>query len=214
MFELVFHCPWEPMSWRRSELCHSSAVTPAAFGWSCLIIPKTPAPARVIDLDPARNRTGDVWHVWVEGIRSRSTLCLPRGWPVQPSEGHRFNFNKLLLDPFATAISRLPPGILARLVDTIRRRRSKTWCLRSSTMPASCRNAYSRQRALSTGMKTATPASVVEDGHLRNACSWLHHSSQLRRGASRHVPRPDGKDPLSQRTGSDRRGTDACAGVQ
>jgi isoamylase len=25
-------------------------------------------PARVIDLDPACNRTGDVWHVWVEGI--------------------------------------------------------------------------------------------------------------------------------------------------
>ena len=24
------------------------------------------APARVIDLDPLRNRTGDVWHVWVE----------------------------------------------------------------------------------------------------------------------------------------------------
>ena len=26
--------------------------------------------------------------------------------PYQPREGHRFNFNKLLLDPFATAISR------------------------------------------------------------------------------------------------------------
>ncbi|MGD0837900.1 MAG: hypothetical protein ABSB49_14765 [Polyangia bacterium] len=25
-------------------------------------------PARVIALDPQRNRTGDVWHVWVEGI--------------------------------------------------------------------------------------------------------------------------------------------------
>ncbi|MGO9476208.1 MAG: hypothetical protein ACLPWS_22830, partial [Rhodomicrobium sp.] len=24
------------------------------------------APARVIDLDSARNRTGDVWHIWVE----------------------------------------------------------------------------------------------------------------------------------------------------
>ena len=28
--------------------------------------------------------------------------------PYQPKDGHRFNFNKLLLDPFATAISRLP----------------------------------------------------------------------------------------------------------
>jgi glycogen operon protein len=29
--------------------------------------------------------------------------------PYEPSKGHRFNFNRLLLDPFATAISRLPP---------------------------------------------------------------------------------------------------------
>jgi glycogen operon protein len=28
--------------------------------------------------------------------------------PYEPGEGHRFNFNKLLLDPFATAISHLP----------------------------------------------------------------------------------------------------------
>jgi isoamylase len=27
--------------------------------------PEDPAPARVIDLDPARHRTGDVWHVSV-----------------------------------------------------------------------------------------------------------------------------------------------------
>ena len=30
--------------------------------------PEDAAPARVIDLDSARNRTGDVWHVWVKGI--------------------------------------------------------------------------------------------------------------------------------------------------
>src|SRR5205809_3811690 len=28
------------------------------------------SPTRVIDLDPARHRTGDVWHVWVRGITS------------------------------------------------------------------------------------------------------------------------------------------------
>ena len=31
--------------------------------------PETATAARMIDIDPARNRTGDVWHVWVEGIR-------------------------------------------------------------------------------------------------------------------------------------------------
>ncbi len=66
------------------------------------------APARVIDLDPAYNRTGDVWHVWVEGIRHGQLYAYRVDGPYQPSEGHRFNFNKLLLDPFATAIAPLP----------------------------------------------------------------------------------------------------------
>ena len=63
---------------------------------------------RVIDLDPARNRTGDVWHVWVEGIRPGQLYAYRVDGPYQPTDGHRFNFNKLLLDPFATAISKLP----------------------------------------------------------------------------------------------------------
>jgi isoamylase len=64
--------------------------------------------AKVIDLDPARNRTGDVWHVWVNGIRPGQLYAYRVDGPYQPKDGHRFNFNKLLLDPFATAISRLP----------------------------------------------------------------------------------------------------------
>jgi isoamylase len=66
------------------------------------------APARIIDLDPARNRTGDVWHVWLKGIRSGQLYAYRMDGPYQPEQGHRFNFHKLLLDPFATAISLLP----------------------------------------------------------------------------------------------------------
>ena len=66
------------------------------------------APARIIDLDPARNRTGDVWHVWVAGIRSGQLYAYRMDGPYQPEQGYRFNFHKLLLDPFATAISLLP----------------------------------------------------------------------------------------------------------
>ena len=70
--------------------------------------PADAKPARVIDLDPARNRTGDIWHVWVEGIRAGQLYAYRVDGPYQPGEGHRFNFNKLLLDPFATAISPVP----------------------------------------------------------------------------------------------------------
>jgi isoamylase len=71
--------------------------------------PEDAAPVRVIDLDSASNRTGDVWHVWVEGIGSGQLYAYRMDGPYEPGEGHRFNFNRLLLDPFATAISRLPP---------------------------------------------------------------------------------------------------------
>src|SRR5208283_5539002 len=70
--------------------------------------PEDATAARVIDLDPARNRTGDVWHVWIEGIQPGQLYAYRVDGPYQPRDGHRFNFNKLLLDPFATAISQLP----------------------------------------------------------------------------------------------------------
>jgi isoamylase len=71
--------------------------------------PEDATPARAIDLDPARNRTGDVWHVWVGGIDPGQLYAYRVDGPYQPADGHRFNFNRLLLDPRATAISQLPP---------------------------------------------------------------------------------------------------------
>ncbi len=66
------------------------------------------APSRVIDLDPARNRTGDVWHVWVEGILSGQCYGYRVDGPYDPAQGHRFNFNRLLIDPFAAALAHPP----------------------------------------------------------------------------------------------------------
>jgi len=70
--------------------------------------PEDAKAAKVIDLDPARNRTGDVWHVWIEGIPPGQLYAYRVDGPYQPREGHRFNFNKLLIDPFALAITPLP----------------------------------------------------------------------------------------------------------
>ncbi len=70
--------------------------------------PEDAKPARLIDFDPARNRTGDVWHVWVANIHPGQLYAYRVDGPYEPDKGHRFNFNKLLLDPFATAITPLP----------------------------------------------------------------------------------------------------------
>ena len=67
--------------------------------------PQDRTPARSIALDSAHHRTGDVWHVWVEGILPGQLYGYRVGGPYQPEKGHRFNPNKLLLDPFATALT-------------------------------------------------------------------------------------------------------------
>lgn len=70
--------------------------------------PRDATAARVMDLDPVRHRTGNVWHVWIEGIRPGQLYGYRVDGPYQPKDGHRFNFNKLLLDPSATALSPWP----------------------------------------------------------------------------------------------------------
>lgn len=56
-------------------------------------------------LDGILNRTGDIWHIWVEGISEGTLYGYRIDGPYEPSEGLRFNKNKLLLDPYARAIS-------------------------------------------------------------------------------------------------------------
>jgi len=63
------------------------------------------APSRIIDLDPARHRTGDIWHVWLRGIPAGQLYGYRIEGPYQPEQGNRFNPHKLLLDPFARAIA-------------------------------------------------------------------------------------------------------------
>jgi isoamylase len=68
--------------------------------------PGDATPSRAFDLDPEHHRTGDVWHVWVRGVPRGQLYGYRVDGPYDPQNGHRFNVNKLLLDPFATAIAR------------------------------------------------------------------------------------------------------------
>ncbi|HEY7168874.1 MAG TPA: glycogen debranching protein GlgX [Candidatus Binatia bacterium] len=62
-------------------------------------------PVRSVILNAAQNKTGDIWHVWIEGIEPGQLYGLRVAGPYAPHEGHRFNPAKLLLDPYATAIA-------------------------------------------------------------------------------------------------------------
>jgi len=67
--------------------------------------PDDSSPTRIIDLDPTRHRTGDIWHIWVRGIPVGQLYGYRIEGPYRPEEGHRFNPHKLLLDPYARAIA-------------------------------------------------------------------------------------------------------------
>src|SRR5207248_8199889 len=49
-------------------------------------------PSQVIPLDPKANRTGDVWHVFVEGLPNRTLYNYRADGPYNPAaDGSRFN---------------------------------------------------------------------------------------------------------------------------
>lgn len=65
-------------------------------------------PSRTVIFDPVRNKTGDIWHVWLEDIQPGQLYAFRFTGPYDPHAGHRFNPDKLLIDPYATAIVSVP----------------------------------------------------------------------------------------------------------
>ncbi|HET7898504.1 MAG TPA: glycogen debranching enzyme GlgX, partial [Flavisolibacter sp.] len=52
-----------------------------------------------------KERTHHNWHVYIPGIKPGQLYGYRVYGPYEPQNGHRFNPNKLLIDPYAKAIS-------------------------------------------------------------------------------------------------------------
>src|SRR5690606_25871822 len=52
-----------------------------------------------------KEKTHQVWHIYLNGIKPGQRYGYRVHGPYLPQEGHRFNANKLLIDPYAKAIS-------------------------------------------------------------------------------------------------------------
>lgn len=61
-------------------------------------------PSQVFELDRQINKTGDIWHVCLEGAGPGLIYGYQVDGPHQPDKGHRFNGQKVLIDPYATAL--------------------------------------------------------------------------------------------------------------
>ncbi|WP_433900097.1 glycogen debranching protein GlgX [Sphingobacterium puteale] len=52
-----------------------------------------------------KEKTHQVWHIYLEGLKPGQRYGYRVHGPYEPQKGHRFNPNKLLIDPYAKAIS-------------------------------------------------------------------------------------------------------------
>src|SRR6478752_1924672 len=62
-------------------------------------------PARIVVLDPIRDRTGAYWHVHVAGLGHGQLYGYRVNGPWAPHDGLRFDATKVLLDPYGRAVA-------------------------------------------------------------------------------------------------------------
>lgn len=78
-------------------------------------------PYAQVEFSPSENRTGDIWHAFVPGIKPGSLYLFRVDGPFEPSKGHRFDVHQRLFDPYAKTITpvsvfyNLPPDYSAPL---------------------------------------------------------------------------------------------------
>ena len=110
MAELLFE-PGAPLSF-------GAVLTPDGVNFSiyskdassvelCLFNSETDVkPAQIIPLNPAINKTGNVWHIFIRGAKEGLLYLYKVDGPYEPTAGLRFNKNKYLFDPYAKAFSK------------------------------------------------------------------------------------------------------------
>jgi glycogen operon protein len=62
-------------------------------------------PIAEIPLDPSKHKTGDVWHIFVHGLKPDILYGYRVHGPFAPKLGHRFNARTVVLDPYAPMVS-------------------------------------------------------------------------------------------------------------
>jgi glycogen operon protein len=60
-----------------------------------------------VELNPKKNKTGDIWHCYIPGLKAGTCYLYRADGLYNPEKGYRYNFNKLLLDPYAKALTDL-----------------------------------------------------------------------------------------------------------
>ena len=62
-------------------------------------------PSHIVPLDPQLHRTYHYWHTFVAGLEPGQVYAYRAHGPFKPDRGHRFDAEKVLLDPYGLAIA-------------------------------------------------------------------------------------------------------------
>ena len=62
-------------------------------------------PAEIVDFDPDLNRWGDLWSLFVPGLKAGQLYHFQADGPFDPQHGQRFDSKARLLDPYAKALA-------------------------------------------------------------------------------------------------------------
>ena len=81
---------------------HASAITLILFESE-----KQDCPYTEIKLNDKTNRTGDIWHCFIPGLKANTCYLYRAEGPYLPEKGFRFNSHKTLIDPYAKALTDL-----------------------------------------------------------------------------------------------------------
>lgn len=63
-------------------------------------------PACEVEFNPVENKTGDIWHIFIEGLKAGTLYLYKVDGSYNPPAGKRFSFNKFLFDPYAKAFTK------------------------------------------------------------------------------------------------------------
>lgn len=77
----------------------------STHAWLSLFHPGESAPYLEIELHPERDRTGQIWHLWIGGLAPDVEYCWRLDMRPNPNpEIHRFDPERFLLDPYAQVL--------------------------------------------------------------------------------------------------------------
>ena len=98
--------PLPPGAYLHGNGANFALLSRHATGVSLVLFDELEYPLETIELNPSRNKTGDIWHIRVEGVKENQLYAYRVDGPFSPEDGHRFNRHKLILDPCTRALTK------------------------------------------------------------------------------------------------------------